>query len=64
MQSKHLRTNSSVQSDESPQPTPLSHVSSPAPDMEPFEDEGALFEDEAPMDEGEGEELFGDNMEK
>jgi hypothetical protein len=32
--------------------------------MEPFEDEGALFEDEAPMDEGEGEELFGDNMEK
>ncbi|KAJ3619389.1 hypothetical protein MTP99_005074 [Tenebrio molitor] len=53
----------SQRSDESPQPTPLSHVSSPAPDMEPFEDEGALFEDEAPMDEGEGEELFGDNME-
>lgn len=33
--------------------------------MEPFEDEGALLGDlDADMEEEEGEELFGDNMEK
>lgn len=46
-------------------PTPRSNVSSPGPDIEPFEDEAALLGDlDADMDEGEGEELFGDNMEK
>lgn len=38
---------------------------SPAPDMEMFEDEGALLGDLSQQeDEEEGEELFGDNMEK
>ncbi|EEZ97575.1 DNA replication licensing factor Mcm2-like Protein [Tribolium castaneum] len=50
--------------DESPQPTPQSNVSSPPRELEPFEDEGVLFGDGSPMEEEEGEELFGDNMEK
>ncbi|XP_044261845.1 DNA replication licensing factor Mcm2 [Tribolium madens] len=49
--------------DESPQPTPRSNMSSPPRELEPFEDEGALFGDGSPMEEEEGEELFGDNME-
>ncbi|XP_064213891.1 DNA replication licensing factor Mcm2 [Tribolium castaneum] len=49
--------------DESPQPTPQSNVSSPPRELEPFEDEGVLFGDGSPMEEEEGEELFGDNME-
>ncbi|KAG5894081.1 hypothetical protein JTB14_003938 [Gonioctena quinquepunctata] len=50
--------------EESPVPTPRSNVSSPGPDMEPFEDEGALLGDmDADMEEEDGEELFGDNME-
>lgn len=45
--------------------TPRSNVSSPGPDLAPFEDEGALLGDfDAEMEEEEGEELFGDNMEK
>ncbi|KAL1488417.1 hypothetical protein ABEB36_014890 [Hypothenemus hampei] len=49
--------------DDSPAPTPRSNES-PVPDLDPFEDEG-LLGDMAPdlEDEGEGEELFGDNME-
>lgn len=46
-------------------PTPRSNMSSPGPDLEPFEDEGALLGDIEPdMEEEDGEELFGDNMEK
>ncbi|KAJ3641270.1 hypothetical protein Zmor_027783 [Zophobas morio] len=56
----------SQRSDDGRQPTPQSNMSSPPQDLEPFEDEGALFgdDDDAPIEEeGEGEELFGDNME-
>ncbi|CAG9822909.1 unnamed protein product, partial [Phaedon cochleariae] len=50
--------------EESPVPTPRSNVSSPGPDFEPFEDEGALLGDmDDNMVEEDGEELFGDNME-
>ncbi|XP_066256670.1 DNA replication licensing factor Mcm2 [Euwallacea similis] len=49
--------------DESPAPTPRSNMSSPAQDLEPFEDEGLLGDIDADMEEEEGEELFGDNME-
>ncbi|CAG9856459.1 unnamed protein product [Phyllotreta striolata] len=54
----------SQRSEESPMPTPRSNVSSPGPDLEPFEDEGALFGGlDAEVEEQDGEELFGDNME-
>ncbi|XP_050308294.1 DNA replication licensing factor Mcm2 [Anthonomus grandis grandis] len=50
--------------DESPAPTPRSNMSSPAQDLEPFEDEGLLGDIDGNMEEDEeGEELFGDNME-
>ncbi|KAJ8968837.1 hypothetical protein NQ317_005305 [Molorchus minor] len=51
--------------EDSPMPTPRSNMSSPAQDLEPFEDEGALLDLDQNVDEeeGEGEELFGDNME-
>ncbi|XP_019880539.1 DNA replication licensing factor Mcm2 [Aethina tumida] len=52
--------------EDSPMPnqTPRSNMSSPAQDFEPFEDEGALLGDVNPeMEEEDGEELFGDNME-
>ncbi|CAH0552587.1 unnamed protein product [Brassicogethes aeneus] len=50
--------------EESPMPTPRSNMSSPAQDFEPFEDEGALLGEINPdMEEEDGEELFGDNME-
>ncbi|KAJ8919037.1 hypothetical protein NQ315_016943 [Exocentrus adspersus] len=51
--------------DDSPMPTPRSNLSSPVQDiLEPFEDEGALLGDmDQNMDEEDGEELFGDNME-
>ncbi|XP_056644504.1 DNA replication licensing factor Mcm2 [Diorhabda sublineata] len=50
--------------EESPLPTPRSNVSSPAPNMAPFEDEGELIGDIDPdVEEEDGEELFGDNME-
>ncbi|CAH1102373.1 unnamed protein product [Psylliodes chrysocephalus] len=50
--------------EDSPMPTPRSNMSSPGPDLEPFEDEGALLGDIEPdMEEEDGEELFGDNME-
>nr|CAI5822271.1 unnamed protein product [Callosobruchus analis] len=50
--------------DESPMPTPRSNMSSPEPDMPPFEDEGALLGDiDDDIEEEDGEELFGDNME-
>nr|XP_023024910.1 DNA replication licensing factor Mcm2 [Leptinotarsa decemlineata] len=50
--------------EDSPVGTPRSNVSSPGPDFEPFEDEGALLGDiDADMEEEDGEELFGDNME-
>ncbi|XP_066139011.1 DNA replication licensing factor Mcm2 [Euwallacea fornicatus] len=49
--------------DESPAPTPRSNMSSPAQELEPFEDEGLLGDLDADMEEEEGEELFGDNME-
>lgn len=43
-------------------------MTSPVQDFEPFEDESALFGDTSQADpiedEGDGEELFGDNMEK
>lgn len=40
-------------------------MSSPPRELEPFEDEGGLFGDDgSPMEEEDGEELFGDNMEK
>lgn len=46
-------------------PTPQSNMSSPVRDLEPFEDEGALLGDiDQDMEEEDGEELFGDNMEK
>lgn len=47
-------------------PTPQSQMTSPAHEFEPFEDEGALLGDTSQhdMEEEEGEELFGDNMEK
>lgn len=49
----------------SPAATPRSNVSSPGPDLPAFEDEGDLLGDlGAEMEEEEGEELFGDNMEK
>ncbi|CAH1126119.1 unnamed protein product [Ceutorhynchus assimilis] len=53
---------------ESPAPTPQSNMSSPAPpqddlDMEPFQDEGLLGDMEQEIEEEDGEELFGDNME-
>jgi hypothetical protein len=44
-------------------------VTSPAPDMEPFEDESEIFGGDAGSDgrdadeEEDGEELFGDNLE-
>ncbi|CAG9832644.1 unnamed protein product [Diabrotica balteata] len=45
-------------------PTPRSNVSSPGPDLAPFEDEGALLGDiNSDIEEEDGEELFGDNME-
>lgn len=48
-----------------PNQTPRSNMSSPAQDFEPFEDEGALLGDVNPeIEEEDGEELFGDNMEK
>ncbi|KAJ8957471.1 hypothetical protein NQ314_006548 [Rhamnusium bicolor] len=56
----------SQRSDEdSPMPaTPRSNMSSPAQDLEPFEDEGALLGDiDQGMEDEDGEELFGDNME-
>ncbi|XP_030751997.1 DNA replication licensing factor Mcm2 [Sitophilus oryzae] len=49
--------------DESPAPTPRSNMSSPAQDMEQFEDEGLLGDMDAEIEEEDGEELFGDNME-
>ncbi|XP_072394737.1 DNA replication licensing factor Mcm2 [Diabrotica undecimpunctata] len=50
--------------EESPMPTPRSNVSSPGPDLAPFEDEGALLGDiNSDIEEEDGEELFGDNME-
>ncbi|XP_018570583.1 DNA replication licensing factor Mcm2 [Anoplophora glabripennis] len=50
--------------EDSPLPTPRSNMSSPAQDLEPFEDEGALLGDvDQDMEEEDGEELFGDNME-
>lgn len=49
--------------DESPAPTPRSNMSSPAQDLEPFEDEGLLGDMDADMEEEDGEELFGENME-
>lgn len=44
----------------------LNPATSPAHEYEPFEDEGALLGDTSQADdiEDEGEELFGDNMEK
>ena len=42
-------------------------MTSPVQDYEPFENEENLFGDESqadPIDDEEGEELFGDNMEK
>lgn len=40
-------------------------MTSPVQDFEPFEDEGDLIGDDSQMDvEDDGEELFGDNMEK
>lgn len=41
-------------------------MTSPVQDFEPFEDEGDLLGDSQAEieDEGEGEELFGDNMEE
>lgn len=46
-------------------PTPRSNMSSPPQDLEPFEDEAALLGDiDRDMEEEDGEELFGDNMEK
>lgn len=39
-------------------------MSSPAQDLEPFEDEGLLGDMDADMQEEDGEELFGENMEK
>ena len=40
-------------------------TSSPGRDLPPFEDESELLGDEAPAEEeGEGEELFGDNLER
>lgn len=46
--------------------TPRSNTSSPVQDFELFEDETGLLGDlnDDDPDEGEGEELFGDNMEK
>lgn len=49
--------------------TPMgrSAMTSPVRDLEPFEDEGDLLGDMSqadPIDEEDGEELFGDNMEK
>ncbi|KAF7268896.1 DNA replication licensing factor Mcm2 [Rhynchophorus ferrugineus] len=48
---------------DSPALTPRSNVSSPAQDMEPFEDEGLLGDMDLNAEEEDGEELFGDNME-
>lgn len=50
-----------------PSATPRSAMTSPVQDFEPFEDEGELLGDVSQADlpeEEEGEELFGDNMEK
>lgn len=49
--------------EESPAATPRSNMSSPAQDLAPFEDEALLDDINADVEEEDGEELFGENME-